>query len=249
MIFTLCVSRWRLTTPKYYLQVRGSYLTVCPWSPDFCITQSGIESQMVWIRLPGLLEGYYLECLLRVIGQTIGTIIKLDVHTDGGRRGRFTRLAVCVDLRRPLVSKLWINGKLQRVEYEGFLNICFKCGRFGHVLDGYMEDGVTTEMDVFEGSKSIKEVSGLDRMVVEESFGSWMVVERRKERGRAFKEGNDGCADDSSDGSMFLVLNMKDRDFRGKNHRRVNGKDLMTEIIFGNEGNGASLGLHLRRRS
>lgn len=91
--------------------VFGKYLSVRPWTPKFSTTKSDIDSQVVWVRLPRLPEGYYSECLLRVIGQAIGSVVKLDVHTDGGRRGRFARLAVSVNLRWPLVSKIWINGR------------------------------------------------------------------------------------------------------------------------------------------
>ncbi|MBA0694313.1 hypothetical protein Goari_004624 [Gossypium aridum] len=59
----------------------GRYLTVRPWSPDFSIAQSGIESQ---------------------IGQTVGLVVKLDVHMDCAHRGRFAQLAVYVYLRKPL---------------------------------------------------------------------------------------------------------------------------------------------------
>ncbi|MBA0730448.1 hypothetical protein Golax_004623, partial [Gossypium laxum] len=61
------------------------------------------------VELPGLPEGYYLDCLLRVIGQTVGPVVKLDVQTDCASRGRFVRLVICVDLRMPLVSKVQIN--------------------------------------------------------------------------------------------------------------------------------------------
>ncbi|MBA0597982.1 hypothetical protein Gorai_007763, partial [Gossypium raimondii] len=63
----------------------GHYLTVRPWSPDFSIAQSGIESQE--------------------IGQTVGLVVKLDIHMDYAHRGRFAQLAVYVYLRKPLVSK------------------------------------------------------------------------------------------------------------------------------------------------
>ncbi|KAK5804210.1 hypothetical protein PVK06_031859 [Gossypium arboreum] len=46
----------------------GRYLIVRPWSLEFSTSQSGIESQAVWIRLPRLPKGYYSDCLLRVIG-------------------------------------------------------------------------------------------------------------------------------------------------------------------------------------
>lgn len=174
--------------------VFGKYLTVSPWSPDFSTSQSAIESQVVWVRLLGLPEGYYSDCLLRVIGQAIGQVIKLDVYTDGGRRGWFARLAICVDLRKPLVSKLWINGKLQRVEYEGLPSICFKCGRVGHVSDGCVREGNAAKTDVTDGSHSTTVVLGLEKRVEEESFGSWMVVEWRKGQGRSHKGGVGGGA-------------------------------------------------------
>lgn len=77
--------------------VFGRYLSVRPWSADFSTSQSGFESQVVWIRLSGLPEGYYLDCLLWVIGQMIGSVVKFYFHTDGGRRGRFALLTVSVD--------------------------------------------------------------------------------------------------------------------------------------------------------
>ncbi|MBA0876084.1 hypothetical protein Goshw_005875 [Gossypium schwendimanii] len=44
----------------------------------------------------------------------------LDVHMDCARRGHFARLAMCVNLKKPLMSKVRINGRLQQVEYEAF---------------------------------------------------------------------------------------------------------------------------------
>lgn len=67
---------------------------------NFSVNQTEVDSRAVWIRLPGLLEGYYSECLLRAIGGAIGKVIKLDAHTGCARRGRFARLVVCVDLKK-----------------------------------------------------------------------------------------------------------------------------------------------------
>ncbi|MBA0586898.1 hypothetical protein Gorai_017615 [Gossypium raimondii] len=38
---------------------------------------------------------------------------------DSGRRGRFTRLAVCVDLKKPLVLKVKINGSKNKASNSG----------------------------------------------------------------------------------------------------------------------------------
>ncbi|MBA0816341.1 hypothetical protein Gohar_001018 [Gossypium harknessii] len=86
---------------------------------------------VMWIRLPGLLERFYSSCLLKEIGQTFGSVVKLDIHTDYACRGCFARLAVCVDLRKSLVSEVTINGQLQRVEYESLPDVCFNDGRKG----------------------------------------------------------------------------------------------------------------------
>ncbi|MFQ6662670.1 hypothetical protein Gotur_030451 [Gossypium turneri] len=48
---------------------------------------------VVWIRLPILPEWYYSDFLLRATGQTVGLMVKLDVHTDCARKERFEQLA------------------------------------------------------------------------------------------------------------------------------------------------------------
>ncbi|KAK8523591.1 hypothetical protein V6N12_048108 [Hibiscus sabdariffa] len=44
-------------------------------------------------------------------------------------------MTVSINLRKPLVSKLVINGHIQIIEYESMLIICFHCGIYGHVKD------------------------------------------------------------------------------------------------------------------
>ncbi|MBA0585683.1 hypothetical protein Gorai_016450, partial [Gossypium raimondii] len=56
------------------------------------------------------------KSLLRAIGSIIGRVVKIGYNTDSGSRGRFARLAVTVDVLKPLVSKVLINGKLQQEE-------------------------------------------------------------------------------------------------------------------------------------
>lgn len=75
----------------------------------------------------------YKKNLLRAIGKVIGQVVKIDCNTDNGSRGRFARLAVIVDLSKPLVSKVLINGKLHQVGYESLPNICYECGCYGHL--------------------------------------------------------------------------------------------------------------------
>ncbi|PPR84221.1 hypothetical protein GOBAR_AA36490 [Gossypium barbadense] len=100
--------------------VYGNYLTVRPWSLDFSSTNADMSVQVVWIRLLGLIEGFYSKVLLRAIGQIIGSVIKLNINTNLARRGHFTRLAVCVDLQKLLISKVRINGdRMEKTMVKG----------------------------------------------------------------------------------------------------------------------------------
>ncbi|KAK8990801.1 hypothetical protein V6N11_028761 [Hibiscus sabdariffa] len=45
---------------------------------------------------------------------------------------RFSRMPIRIDLNKPLISKLLVNGKLQVDEYESLPTICFQCGKYGH---------------------------------------------------------------------------------------------------------------------
>ncbi|MBA0587418.1 hypothetical protein Gorai_000550 [Gossypium raimondii] len=79
-------------------------------------------------------ESYYSNCLLRAIGQAIRLVVKLEFHMSSGRRGHFVRLAVYVDLRKPLVSKIKISGHIQTIEYESLLIVCLIMGYLGTIL-------------------------------------------------------------------------------------------------------------------
>ncbi|MBA0823041.1 hypothetical protein Goarm_019799, partial [Gossypium armourianum] len=90
----------------------GQYLTVSPWSSDFSMNQDEVRVQVVWVRLPGLSESYYSSCILKAIGKSIGSMVRINENIVSATSGRFARLAICVDLRKPLISKVRINGHL-----------------------------------------------------------------------------------------------------------------------------------------
>ncbi|KAK8556925.1 hypothetical protein V6N12_003314 [Hibiscus sabdariffa] len=102
---------------------------------DYFLVTFKLRSDFLKIRLPGLPVPVYKKSLIEEIGESIGHVIKLDSQTEWGRRGRFARLAISVDLSKPLVSKIMVNGKIQLIEYESLPFICFHCGRYGHAQD------------------------------------------------------------------------------------------------------------------
>ncbi|PPD84845.1 hypothetical protein GOBAR_DD18220 [Gossypium barbadense] len=88
----------------------GQYLTVQPWTKTFNLTQPYPSVVMASIRL-------------------------LDLQTDNRTRGRFARLAVIINLDKPLVSQVSVDGAVQRVKYEALPTVCFCRGKYGHVKE------------------------------------------------------------------------------------------------------------------
>ncbi|MBA0687068.1 hypothetical protein Goari_014631 [Gossypium aridum] len=57
------------------------------------------------------------------------------MNTDNRIRGRFARMAVCVNLDKPLVSQVLINGKIQKIKYKFLPMVCFHYVRYRHVKE------------------------------------------------------------------------------------------------------------------
>ncbi|MBA0713332.1 hypothetical protein Golax_012372 [Gossypium laxum] len=96
-------------------------------------TQAYLSIMMAWIRFPALPNYLYNRKIITEIGELVGKVVKLDMNTDSRTRGQFARMAVYVNLEKPLVSQILINGRSQKVEYESLSIICFHCGRYGHM--------------------------------------------------------------------------------------------------------------------
>ncbi|KAE8725664.1 hypothetical protein F3Y22_tig00008262pilonHSYRG00025 [Hibiscus syriacus] len=121
-----------------------SYPTVQHWSRDFSTALDHHSRIMIWVRLPGLPYRYYTGSLLCLIAGTIGEVVRIDYNTPDGKRGRFTRLAVVINLDKPLVYGILIDDHRQTVEYEGMPTICFGCGKYGHVKELCKEEVETS---------------------------------------------------------------------------------------------------------
>ncbi|KAL4386031.1 hypothetical protein GQ457_09G026140 [Hibiscus cannabinus] len=81
------------------------------------------------------------------------------------------RLAVTIDLNKPLVSDIVIDGTRQDIEYEGLPDICFSCGKYGHSKDLCGKEAVGSTNNVVETGRDPKEL-----------FGPWMQVQNRRRR-------------------------------------------------------------------
>ncbi|KAI9124196.1 hypothetical protein K1719_005496 [Acacia pycnantha] len=164
----------------------GHYLTVQPWSPSFRTQKHTINQVMGWIRLPKLPARYYHKSIIRSIGSVFGEVIKVDYNTESGDKGKFARLAVTIDLTKPLISKIQVDGEIIFVEYEGLPSICFDCGRYGHRQESCPEKMASaTVIPPADQSSSGREIP-LPKTIVQEcdsvNYGEWMLVQRRPRR-------------------------------------------------------------------
>ncbi|GAU42633.1 hypothetical protein TSUD_238250 [Trifolium subterraneum] len=87
------------------------YLAVRQWTPNFNASTTKIDKTMVWIRIPSLNLAFYDESVLWAIASMVGNPIKVYLHTLKVARGRFARMCVEVDLIKPVVGSVGINGE------------------------------------------------------------------------------------------------------------------------------------------
>jgi len=114
--------------------IYDQYLAVRQWSPTFNASTAKIDKTMVWIRIPSLNLAFYDESVLWAVASMVGNPVKVDLHTLKVARGRFARMCAEVDITKPVVGRVGINGEWYQVQYEGLHIICTQCGCYGHLL-------------------------------------------------------------------------------------------------------------------
>ncbi|KAI9071911.1 hypothetical protein K1719_046117 [Acacia pycnantha] len=112
--------------------IYGAYLTVQPWFLEFDAKTSAVSRVVAWLRIPGLSFRYYHKSTLRAIGALLGEVVKIDYMTETRGRGKYARIAILVDLLKPLIPWIKVDGKTYGIEYEGLPHICFAFGKYGH---------------------------------------------------------------------------------------------------------------------
>ncbi|XP_028768306.1 uncharacterized protein LOC114725909 [Neltuma alba] len=168
--------------------VMDSYLVVMRWKPAFNPLSEVIDKVAVWVRLPVISIDLYDKKILYAIGSEIGRVIKVDGPTARRKRGRFARVCVEVDLKKPLLPHYAIDGRCYPIEYESMNLLCLACGTYGHVREDCKK-----EVEQGQEKETSSEVGGDTMMrngnsVAKESEdnnggGLWRVVQRNR-RGR-----------------------------------------------------------------
>ena len=171
--------------------IREHFLSIRRWEPKFKPTKVSCSLVAVWIRLPKLPFEYYELAILKEIGNAIGPVLRIDSNTASEARGRYARICVQIDLCKPLINQILLDGLVQEIQYEGVHSLCFSCGRVGHRKDGCPHTIKAPTMDGHEVVESLNrengstckgdQVSHKAGIVDEEGkseFGPWMLVRK-----------------------------------------------------------------------
>jgi len=153
------------------------YLAFRQWSPTFNAATATIDKTMAWIRIPNLNLVYYDESLLWTVASMVGTPVKVDMHTLRVARGKFARLCVEIDLTKPVVGKVGINGEWYNVQYEGLHLICTQCGCYGHTLKDCTAQQKTATVVPEETTTPVTAASEIVAVTVTSENGKEVIAE------------------------------------------------------------------------
>lgn len=169
------------------------FLSIRRWEPNFKPSMASCSLVAVWVRLPELPFEYYELTVLKEIGNAIGPVLRIDSNTASEARGRFAKICVQIDLDKPLVNQILLEGFVQDIQYEGVHSLCFSCGRVGHRREGCPHtikvqnlepQGEEVTMNRENGGTGDGERNSQEagKVIVEgkSDFGPWMLVRRRK---------------------------------------------------------------------
>nr|POE99726.1 hypothetical protein CFP56_36069 [Quercus suber] len=123
------LAMWKPAGPWF---IRGHFLSIRPWEPNFRASSANVSFIALWIRLNELPIQYYNAEALHHIGAAISNVLRVDTFIVFETRGRFDRLCVQVDVEKPLATTIMIAKLEQPISYKGIHKLCFGCGRMGH---------------------------------------------------------------------------------------------------------------------
>ncbi|CAN1289104.1 Uncharacterized protein At4g02000, partial [Linum perenne] len=159
------------------------HLAIHQWDPSFRVSNELPKKLVAWVRFPHLPIHFYHVQVLTSLGNLIGKTIIIDFNTQTTERGKFARIAVEIDLDKPLPPVVLLDGAIQQVEYENLPNLCFECGRVGHDKVNCPERVVliTSDQQLVE-TPPIGVAADPLPIPTTESYGPWMVVSRRSKK-------------------------------------------------------------------
>ncbi|KAL4278247.1 hypothetical protein GQ457_03G020180 [Hibiscus cannabinus] len=178
------------------------------------------ETNYSRVLTKGLPYRYYSKALFRLIAIVVGRVVKIDYNKLGGVRSKFAHLVVMIDLSKPILSSICIDGRIQKLEYEGLHQIFNNCGTYGHFKDT-CSMLVGTRLSITQPMNNKETVQNKQSEPPDnELYGPWMTVDTRHRRSSFVLNNRCGSTKDSpskvEDGSHFASLVNEDATILGK---------------------------------
>lgn len=141
-----------------------------------------MDSAVVLIRLLSLPMYLYNKKIPNRVGNSVGKLMKIDENTQVTSQGKYTRMAVLINLNKPLISKVDIQGRVQLIEYENSPSVCFTCDKVGHSSSSCAsnQSGKDDEMTRKKEDRNILAQP-------DSAFGEWMLVAKRTRKNQVRK--------------------------------------------------------------
>lgn len=109
------------------------HLAVMQWRPNSRKQIFNLQKMFIWAQFVDLPMEYFNSNALFKMAKTIDRPIKMDIQTSEATRGRFARVCIEVDVKKPLPPFIKINQLKQEGAYEINTSFCNKCGIIGHL--------------------------------------------------------------------------------------------------------------------
>ncbi|CAN0927558.1 hypothetical protein LINGRAHAP2_LOCUS35976 [Linum grandiflorum] len=155
------------------------------WYPQFIPEEATMTSLITWIRIEGLPLEYYNDDALFAITGRIGSPIRVDRQTALVARGKFARVCIEIDLSKPLIPEVGVDGEWLKVAYEGIPTICRYCWHAGHTTQSCSLKAVSDDMITDHGnSLDMAVVTDVSNGKDESERGNWMIPKKPPPRRR-----------------------------------------------------------------
>ena len=175
---------------------------------------------------------YYHKSTLRSIASVFGELIKVDYMTESTQRGKYARMVIKVNLKKPLVSIFKIDDCIQKVEYEDLPVICYDCRRFGHNTENCLfKNGGNVVQGVQESRSHDTPVRDNAVPTKGQLHGPWMHAQKRGRRNYG-KTGFLGKNDEKEINSRFEILADLGEDWKDEANPENHGSNQGIPIIL-----------------
>ena len=100
--------------------ILGSLVWVQAWQAGFKPSQTTISHYPIWINLHELPLEFYCKDILQSIGNSIGSVIKIDAHSLEGDRKRFASVCVLMKSNQCMPERVWLGASCQELVFSEY---------------------------------------------------------------------------------------------------------------------------------